>query len=414
MTGRPKFEQSRRGSVAASNQDNYTEMTVRKSASGSLPRLRAAQAVLAAVLAVGAALAFTQPAQAATKSLVTDRDNEAWYWSSNQDVRACTPTTLPGPGLCGSQNITAAGPISPGHLGISWKNGSSDMRAYTLFDLSFIPTGSTVNSFVVTYTVSRADSADTAHTQEHAGAKPPATQNVTNSAMKVRACIVKVAWGATEGAPPQDRDPQDPTHVVPTEPAARNGVDEDTCVEGKGTAAKWSCDLASFAQKWVSGEVFNNGSALEPEGAQTDNRTLQLHGAFYENATSTPTGDVGNKVFVSHREEAKARIDYVPAVAAPSPPPPPPPPPPAPAPIPGPSTIEPALPTNVPTPAPVATPQLPVAQSKPTTPWYTWLVLPVGLVGFVGLSRAIGTEGGAANINQVAEVLRRRRNRLGD
>jgi hypothetical protein len=370
---------------------------------------RVSQAVLAAVLAVGLSVAFGPAARADTKTFTTDRDSQAWYWSSNADVRGCTPSELPPqiPGLCPSANLTAASPISPGHLGVSWKLGRSDMRAYTQFDLSFIPLGSTVNSFVVKYSVSRANDTDADHTAEHAGGKAPATANEAQA--KIKACLVTVPWGATEGAPPVDRDADDPTNTVPTEPDARNGIDRNTCVDGK-SGDLWTFDLTAMAKRWVSGEVFNNGFALIPEGTQTDDWTVELHGAPYQNAIENPTGEgTQNHTFVSEKEAVKATVDYL---AAEPPPPPPPPPPPVEPPAPPPVNPPPLPPFTGPTTVATPSPQpstLPVSQSKPETPWYMWLLLPGGLVGLVGLSRSLGREAGEGSVNQVAAVLRSRR-----
>ena len=395
---------------------------------------RTAQRILRAAVAtfVAAFSVFIAPAaHADVKTITTTPDNEAWYWSSNQDVRACTPDNpTPAPGLCSSQNFSAAGPISPGHLGVSMKAGQSDMRAYMAFPLDFAPIGSQISSMVVTLTVSRADATDTQHTQEHnsdpngaadSQPKAPATQN--DGAAKIDACLVKVPWGPAFGAPPRDRDPNDPTNTegVPTEPAAKTGgVDMDTCIHGtpvagtSGTKA-WTFDVTPFAQKWISGEVFNNGFALIPKGAAPDTWVVELHGAYYTQATQEPSGATGDQVLVSHKEEAKARVDYVAAVPPPPPPPPSAPPVVTPPDLGGGGIINP--PSSAPsistptTPPPViaAAPSVPVSTSKPVTPWYAWMMLPVGLVGFVGLSRALGRESGELAGNHVAEVLRRRR-----
>jgi hypothetical protein len=105
---------------------------------------RIAGAVVAGLLAVSTSLILAPPAQADVKTITTDRSLEAWYWSSNQDIRVCTPDQLPPqlPGLCPQAGGSAARPISPGHLGIGLKAGQPDMRSYVMFDLSFIPLGS--------------------------------------------------------------------------------------------------------------------------------------------------------------------------------------------------------------------------------------------------------------------------------
>ena len=387
------------------------------------PRLsaRAAGAVLAGLLAVSSSLIFAPAAQAAVKTVTTNRSLEAWYWSSNNDIRACTPNGIPPPipGLCPNASATAAAPISPGHLGISLKAGMSDMRSYVMFDLSTIPLGSTVNSMVVTFTVSRSDSSNTQHTTEHAAnplgppdQQPKAPATVNDSGAAIDACIVTVGWGNAEGAPPADRDANDPTTPIPTEPIERNGVDKTNCVHGKNNTSTWTFDLTPFAQKWVSGAVFNNGIALLPVASgPADTWTVELHGAYYANAIQNPaTGAQTIQVYVSHAEEVKAKLDYIAAkIATPALPPPPPaaaPSIPAPQSLVGPSSAPSAIPTLAP-----PTVQTPISTTRPppSTPWYVWLLLPVGLFGFVTVSRALGSEPEQSGGNRVAQHLRDRR-----
>lgn len=391
-------------------------------ANRSLSGRRAAGAIVAGLLAVSSSLIFAAPAQAAVKTTITtNRGLEAWYWSSNQDIRACTPNGLPPqlPGLCPSGNGNAALPLSPGHLGASVKAGQSDIRSYMIFDLSTIPLGSTMNSMVVTFTVSRSDPSNTQHTTEHTSnplgppdqqPKPPATVN--DSAAAIDACLVTVGWGSTEGAPPADRNADNPTTTVPTEPLERNGVDKSDCVHGKNNTSTWTFDITPLAKKWVSGTSFNNGFALMPViSAPTDTWTVELHGAYYENAIQNPaTGAASTEVFVAHNEEVKATLDYIPAKSAALPPPV------LPAPVPPVSVQPPSLvgpseaPSAIPTlsPPPVQAPVSAAAPSHGTTPWYVWLLLPAGLLGFVTVSRSLGSESEQSG-NRVAELLRERR-----
>jgi hypothetical protein len=378
--------------------------------------------LVAGLLAVSTSLVFAPPAQADVKTITTNRSLEAWYWSSNQDIRVCTPDQLPSqiPGLCPSAGGSGARPISPGHLGIGLKAGQPDMRSYVMFDLSFIPLGSTLHSMVVTFTVSRSDAGNQQHTTEHAAnplgspdtqPKTPATLNDSGAA--IDACLVTVGWGSTEGAPPADLDPNNPGKTVPTEPEARNGVDKKTCVHGKNHTSTWTFDITPLAQKWVSGAVFNNGFALLPVvSGPADTWTVELHGAYYSNAIQNPaTGDQTTQVFVAPNEEAKAKLGYIPAKTPTTPlqpgsgsalPP---------AVAKPPSIVSPpssqpsAIPSLTP-PAPQA--QRPVAQGRGSTPWYVWLLLPMGLLGFVTVSRALGSESPQSG-NRVAELLRERR-----
>jgi hypothetical protein len=300
----------------------------------------------------------------------------------------------------------------------------SDMRSYILFDLSFIPVGSTLNSMVVTFTVSRVDPSNTQHTQEHTpqGAqlqqpdtqpKPPATVN--DSGVGIDACPDNVGFGNTEGGPPSVRDPQNPTApLTPVEPDAQpGGVDTTSCVHGVGSATTWTFDITPIAQKWVSGATFNNGIALLPVLTPAANWTVELHGAYYASAITDPNapGGTAQQIFVNANEQAMAKVDYIPAAVVP------PVTPPLPAVVPPVTSIAPppssvvTLP-SAPLPTPVPTAQAiqptPVSRSSPKTPWYVWLLLPVGLAGFLILSSALGREAGEQTVNRVAEVLRRR------
>jgi hypothetical protein len=222
-----------------------------------------------------------------------------------------------------------------------------------------------------------------------------------------------VGWGSAEGAPPSDRNADNPTTPVPTEPLERNGVDKGNCVHGKNNTSTWTFDITPLAKKWVSGVSFNNGFALIPVGgAPTDTWTVELHGAYYENAIQNPaTGAASTQVFVDHAEEVKATLDYIPAKNQALPPPV------LPAVLPpvsaaqppslvGPSEAPSAIPTL--SPPPVAAPVSAAAPSRGSTPWYVWLLLPAGLLGFVTVSRSLGSESEQSG-NRVAELLRERR-----
>ena len=387
----------------------------------SLGGRRAAGAIVAGLLAVSSSLIFATAAQAAVTTMTTNRSLEAWYWSSNTDIRACTPNGLPPqiPGLCPNANGTGLAPISPGHLGISVRAGQSDMRSYVMFDLSSIPLGSTLNSMVVTFTVSRSDASNQQHTTEHASnplgppdQQPKAPATVNDGGAAIDACLVTVGWGNAEGAPPADRNADDPTTPVPTEPLEHGGVDKSTCVHGKNHTSTWTFDITPLAQKWVSGASFNNGFALLPViSAPTDTWTVELHGAYFANAIQNPaTGAASTQVFVAHNEEVKATLDYIPAKTAALPPPV------LPAVVPPVSAQPPSLigpseaPSAIPTlsPPPVQAPVSAAAPSRGRTPWYVWLLLPAGLLGFVTVSRSLGSESEQSG-NRVAELLRERR-----
>lgn len=387
--------------------DEYTEINLKTTAAGepTLRGRRALRAAVVAVLAVAGALAFQPTATADTLTLLNERETQAWFWSSNRDVRQCVGTDATG--VCHVADFSAAAPISTGHLGVSLRAGQSDMRTYLQFDVGSIPIGSTVESMVVTLTVSGAGGAQE-HSTRHAapGMKAPATQNDENA--RIKACLVTLPWGSAEGAPSERMDAKDPTKSIAVEPFVRGGVDCSISSEGKRSedGSKWTFEITNLAGKWVSGTTSNTGFALLPELTGPETWIVEFHGAAFEVQT-----DTGRQVVVAPNEASAATVKFTPAGGEPPPPPPPPPPPlPPPSFVPPEPISEPPPVAQPPVPAPpiptVAT--QPVAATRPSTPWYAWLVLPAGLVGFAGFSRAVGREG-ATGTNRVADMLRRRR-----
>jgi hypothetical protein len=386
--------------------DEYTETRLNATAASdpAIGRRRAMRAAVVAVLAVTGSLLFQPTAGADSLTLANDRDTQAWFWSTNRDVRQCVGTDAQG--VCQVVEFSAASPITSGHLGVSLRNGQSDMRTYLSFDVSSIPSGSTVEEMTATLTVSR-PSGSQEHTQRHAGAgaKAPATTN--DEAANIKACIVTLPWGSAEGAPSERMDAKDPTKSTPVEPFVKGGV--DCSVSSEGVRAKdgatWTFDITDMAQRWVAGTTSNTGFALLPELTGPETWIVEFHGAAYEVQT-----DTGRQTFVVPEEAPKATIKFT-AGSSEEPPPPPPPLPPPPTFVAPPITEPPAIAQPLPPapPVPEAPPAVaPVATTKPSTPWYAWLVLPAGLVGFAGFSRAIGREG-ASGTNRVAVMLRRRR-----
>lgn len=379
---------------------------------------KARRAAIFAVAVLGAAVGatyFAMPAGAAeTLTIKGDKDAQAWFWSSNKDFRQCSPI-LPPPAppdsYCDTRDLsgTPANTISPGHLPVSLKNGSSDMRSYLAFDLSEIPDGATVSSARLELTVARATgSAD--HTTEHGqpGAKPPATAN--ESAARIKACLVIVPWGSSEGAPPETMDPHDPTKASPAEPTLLDGVSCNVSSLGE-TGTTWKFDMKPFIQKWLAGEP-NNGIILMPQQTgPVDTWTLEFHGGEFKRRTEDPSGAGGTQevTYVTAAEASKLAITYtapppIPELTLESPPTPPidtggqPPPPPV-------VDVSPE-PTSSPTP----TVSVPVARSEPRTPWYSWLLFPALLLGLVAVSRSIGREISTAGGNRVATMLRSKKN----
>lgn len=394
----------------------------------SARRFRRERAAAAAVIAVGLSLIPIPGARAASLPLIVEKT--AWFWSSNSKVTTCSDD--PAVGVCGAASVTGgvagnaagtASPISPGHLGVSMKDGGSDMRSYVFFNLADLPDGAEISRFLVQMNVSL-PSGD--HAQEHASKReqPPATFNQATAAMQ--ACAVTEPWGPAEGDPPYSTtvvrphpESSDATAEVET---VRNEPFTDCSLSAGGTVSKdgavWTFDITDIAKKWTSGELFNEGVALMPVNtgvAQT--WTVEFHGK----PTTVAAADGAELTYVTAEEASKAIVEYT---VSETPPPPPPPPPPT-------DGFEfPSFGNPVPTedyiPPPVVDMPssgggssgirrtVPVAVNAKTPAW-VFGIIPLGVLGMGLVSSVIGADpvpvgaGGSVSSSRVAAMLRRRR-----
>lgn len=408
-------------------------MTKRKAISAYRLRrsLRAAVAAVAAVL-----LSFIPQTSASAQQSVTVLANQGnWFWSSNNKITVCQanpayPSAGPG-GVCGPISATSGGPdgtgsgvvspISTGHVVVSAKEGSSDMRAYLAFDLSSVPFGAKVTSMVMTLTVSNPNQA---HSQDHAdrGVKTPATVN--QNAAAIRACLAAEPWGPAAGGdggdPPYATAIPDASTIDPTQPdqnitTVKNEPPTDCGISILGTKSAdgsiWRFDLTRMAQAWATGQVFNNGIALLPEMRGLEPTwQVEFHGPF----TKRRDAENNVKIYVDEKQAASAVVEY----EAPETPPPPPPtytppaaPPVAGGGIPVPSFGNPNPGESAPPVPPAAQPPSVSVASTGKTPWYAWAILPLGVLGMGLVSTAVGADGTmtATASNRVAGVLRARR-----
>jgi hypothetical protein len=272
---------------------------------------------------------FPSSAHAATR---LPFDKTAWFWSSNQDVTTCTAPPSPAPPVCGGGSASGGifgngggtvSPISPGHMGVAMKNGSSDMRSYIKVDTSAIPPGSKIESFVVTLTVSQPDQN---HTPEHAKfaqsgqGHAPATVNA--SAASIVACAVKQPFGDNMaggggGDPPYSTtvtpatdSPDQQTHVDTT----KNEPFSDCSLNAGGAPSSdgktWSFDITNIAQAWSDGTIYNEGIALLPQNTSVDPTwTIEFHG----NPLSLPgkNESLPDTEFVSKELAGFATVEFV-------------------------------------------------------------------------------------------------------
>lgn len=385
-------------------------------------RARALRASAGAILAVVASLVIFPATSAGAEEATISAEQNGWFWSSN------SKTTFIGGGVSGAISLddgpnssgiglteaNALSPISTGHMAVSMKNGSSDMRSYIKFDLGELPFGVEFTNFDMILTTSHPT--DTDHVEQHSSfeGKAPGTANA--SAASIVACSVTVPWGAAEG------DPVASTTVIAPDP--REGRNEfeittsrdepvyDCSNQALGVPSRdgsfWRFDLTAMANKWASLELFNEGVALLPVNQNVASTwTVEFHGK-----PLTVRTDEASTVVVPKELGARAAVSYT-EVTEEEPPtqgPAGPAGPPGPS---GPTIIPPSDGGGVTTP-----PQqggggvlVPVAQAGAAeTPAWLYALIPIGLLGLGLTSSAIGAEGvGIASRNRVAALLRQRR-----
>jgi len=123
-------------------------------------------------------------------------------------------------------------------------NNQADKETYLEFDVSALPTGSTITSFVVTLPV---DQSSSAQSFTPAGMTPP-----------IIACTPQGAWsGGANGGQPLSGKPAD---------QCATGAPKFTSKDGGKT---YTADITSIAQGWLSG--INTGVAVadDPANSQT-------------------------------------------------------------------------------------------------------------------------------------------------
>ncbi|MFA5891597.1 MAG: hypothetical protein WDA27_11710 [Actinomycetota bacterium] len=393
-------------------------------------RFRRERAAAAAVIAVGLSLIPIPGARAESLPLIVEKT--AWFWSSNSKVTTCSDD--PAVGVCGAASITGgvagnaagtASPISPGHLGVSMKDGGSDMRSYVFFNLADLPDGAEVSRFLVQMNVSLQSGE---HIQEHASKReqPPATSNQATAA--IQACAVTEPWGPAEGDPPYSTtvvrphpESADTTAEVET---VRNEPFTDCSLSAGGTVSKdgavWTFDITHIVKKWTSGEMFNEGVALMPVNtgvAQT--WTVEFHGK----PTTVAAADGTELTYVAEKDASRAIVEYTVAASPPSPPPSSPPTdgsqfPSFGNPIPIDDYIpqlEVDVPSGIGTGGASGTERVVPIAANPKTPAWVFGVIPLGILGLGLVTSVIGEDpvpvgaGGFISSSRVAALLRRRR-----
>ncbi|MFN2615258.1 MAG: hypothetical protein ABR552_10645 [Actinomycetota bacterium] len=399
------------------------------------PRLvrRPWRPMLISIAALLFAMIFS-PAARADGPVRLDADSSTWFWASNPSAtKQCEPPNpdLPPPPTttqpCGPVSLTQGSygvipgesPISKYHMGVSLKDGESDMRSYVHYEFgSLVPYGAHIDRMVMTLSASTIDSE---HVQEHQHDQYNAPATINAQQAVVQACALTSGFGNARGGggdspftttigTTSNFDPNNPNGSVTTmdvEPV------HDCSLKAQGIPTPdlkyYSFDITEIAQKWMDGSLFNSGVAILPvPTAPKQTWTIEFHGA------QVVTEDAnGNKVSHLGKEfAATSAITFSGGGFTPPPPsgaggggggggfisqPPPPgggvPPPPI-------------TPTITP-----STPQQTLVASQPKTPATVWLIFPLGLLGLALMTNAVGEDpvGATGDKNRVARLLRDRR-----
>lgn len=392
-------------------------------------RARALRASAGAVLAIVAGLLVGPATSAGAEEAEVFAAQGAWFWSSNSKVTTCASVN-PSTGVCTAASVDdganfsgigatpsgALSPISTGHLAVSLKNGSSDMRSYLKFDLGELPFGIEFGKFEMILTMSQPT--DTPHAEQHTTfeGKAPATSNPGSAS--IVACSVTIPWGPAEG------DPTASTTILPPDPeqgredfeitTSRDEPLYDCSNQALGVSSvdgtSWRFDLTAMANKWASLELFNEGIALLPVNQNVlSTWTVEFHGP-----PLTVRTDDASTVVVPKELGARADVSFaeVPPDETPTQGPSGPEGPAGPS---GPTIIQPGD-GGTTTPPADGQPTLGGAITRvgkagsPETPAWLYGLIPLGLLGLGLTSSAVGAEaGGAGAPNRVAQVLRQRR-----
>lgn len=394
-------------------------------------RSRALRASAGAILAIVAAMLLGPVPAASAQEATIPATQSAWFWSSNSKVTTCSA------GFCGAISIDdglnasgigatppgALSPISTGHIAVSLKNGSSDMRGYLKFDLGSLtqslPLGAKLkfSEFLVQLTTSLPT--DTDHTEQHTTFDQGKTPGTTNQqSAGILACVATTPWGQAEG------DPTASTTILPPDPAAGRTTPEtissrdeplfDCGSQALGVASadgkSWTFDITAIANKWTSGELFNEGIALVPVDQNVAATwTVEFHGP-----PLTLNADGEDVEVVSKALGASATVSYEP-VEVTTPPTEGPPGTPGAAGPPGQTVIPPPTGDGGDGSSPPTGNGsgifVPVARSgSAETPGWLFALIPLGLIALRLTSNAIGLEAAPVGAsNRVAQILQSRR-----
>lgn len=179
-------------------------------------------------------------AHASSSKTVTVPLNQAsWFWRAQVGVIGSTgvapPQPVPNPSVP-TGDLAVAGPEAPAAAGTP---AGPVAESYLAYDLSSVPVGSTITSFIVSLPVD-------------AGGV-----NANPIGASIVACLPKTAWSGGESAAAYGGKPADSCDVHSPKVAAADG--------GK----RYTVDIATIAQQWLKPNALNLGVAIRDNPSNT-------------------------------------------------------------------------------------------------------------------------------------------------
>ncbi|MGN6473436.1 MAG: hypothetical protein ACTHK4_07280 [Mycobacteriales bacterium] len=202
-----------------------------------LPRLLAMAAV--GFVLLPAPILLSAAHAASSKTVTVPLNQASWYWRAQVGVIGSTgvapPQQVPNPSVPAG-DLDVAGPEAPAAAGTP---AGPVAETYLSYDMSSVPVGSTITSFVISLPV---DSGGV---------------NANASAASMVACLPKAAWSGGESAAAYGGKPADACDVHSPKVAAADG--------GK----RYTVDIAAIAQQWLKPNALNLGVAIRDNPANT-------------------------------------------------------------------------------------------------------------------------------------------------
>lgn len=186
-----------------------------------------------------APLLLTVAQASPVKTVTVPLSQASWFWRAQAGVIGSTgvapPAPAPNPSVP-SGDLAVAGPEAPAAAGTP---AGPVAETYLSFDMSSVPAGSTITSFVLSLPVD-------------AGGV-----NANPAGASIVACAPKTAWSGGEAAAAYGGKPADACDVHSPKLAAADG--------GK----RYTVDIAAIAQQWVKPHALNLGVAITDNPANT-------------------------------------------------------------------------------------------------------------------------------------------------